>query len=257
MLIEILQKLRQSLEETRKTADQIRELCRVPAISIGVLHEGEVVFTGSVGMRDMNTQEAPDAESLYTVCSISKTFVSAALGILVHERKIKWTDPVGSYLPEFQAKGDPRIAKEATFNDFLRHSSGLADAIVRLLGPQGKVLVSKKEFIDVVNETPTNFQGHPAFNRDWVYSNVAYGLLTLVIEKIEGIPYAQFIEDRILTPLGMVDTVVSKQQLKSSRNVAQSYAQLSDNSWHRLDHEWTDESNSPLLGMVGVRSSGK
>lgn len=74
----------------------------MPSISIGILHEGEVIFTGSVGEQDVSSHEPANEETLYSICSISKTFVSAAIGILVDEGKLQWTDPVGRYLPEFK-----------------------------------------------------------------------------------------------------------------------------------------------------------
>jgi CubicO group peptidase (beta-lactamase class C family) len=110
--------------------EEIRKKCGVGSISVGVLHQGEVLFTGSTGDRDVAKQEKADNHTLYTLCSISKSFVAAAVGILVDRGKCNWTDPVGPYLPEFKTNGDPRVASEATFNDFLRHSGGLANPIV-------------------------------------------------------------------------------------------------------------------------------
>ncbi|KAJ4386490.1 hypothetical protein N0V93_009387 [Gnomoniopsis smithogilvyi] len=246
----------QSFLEARKIAEKIRSLCRVPAISIGVLHRGKLAFTDSVGVRDVGTDQKPDGDTIYTLCSISKTFVAAALGILVDQGKMDWADPVGKYLPGFRTEGDPTVAEKATFNDFLRHTSGLADPVVTLLGPNGTVLVSKSGLLDVVNETPTkDSEGKPYFNTTWKYSNVAYGMLTLVVEKLSGVSYADFVQDNILTPLRMDHTAVSNEQVESSNNVAKSYAKLSDDSLHELKYEWTSKENSPILGMIGIRSS--
>lgn len=215
------------------------------------------MLTDSVGVRDVETGQAPDGDTIYTLCSISKTFVSAALGILVDQGKMDWADPVAKHLPDFRTADDSPTAKEATFNDFLRHTSGLADPVVTLLAPNGKVLVPQNDLLGVVYDTPTmDAEGKPYFNSTWKYSNVAYGLLTLVIEKLSGVSYATFIQDNILTPLGMDHTAISEAQVKGSNNVAQSYAELSDGTWHKLDHEWTSEKNSPILGMIGIRSSG-
>lgn len=258
MLIPISKQTLQPFLDIHKTVEKLRPLCRVPAISIGILHHGKVVFTDSVGARDVDTGEAPDGDTIYTLCSVSKTFVSAALGILVDQGKMEWTDTVGRYLPEFRTPDDPQIAEDATFNDFLRHSSGLADPVVTMLGPKGTVLVPQHDFLGVVNQTPTkDSEGHSYFNRTWKYSNVAYGLLTLVIERISGVSYAKFVQDHILTPLEMHNTAISEEQLQNSNNVANPYVKLSDGSWHKLDHEWTSEKNSPFLGMIGIRSSGE
>ncbi|KAK4141246.1 beta-lactamase/transpeptidase-like protein [Dichotomopilus funicola] len=211
--------------------EEIRDKCGVGSISIGVLHQDEVLFTGSTGSRDVD-QEEPDSHTLYTLCSICKSFVAAAVGILVDQGKRKWTDAVGPYLAEFKAKGDSRVATEATFNDFLRHSGGLTNPIVTILGPEGR------------------------FNAAWEYSSVSYGPLALVIERLSGRRYADFVSEEILKPLGMNDTAVYKSQLASNSNLARSYVRLSDGSWCKQpEHEWTDELNTPILAMFGIRSS--
>jgi hypothetical protein len=237
--------------------EDIRKKCGVGSISVGVLHQGEVLFTGSTGYRDVVKQEKPDTHTLYTLCSISKSFVAAAVGILVDQGKCKWTDPVGPYLPEFKTKGDSRVATEATFNDFLRHSGGLANPIVNIIGPEGKVLVPEREFISVLNDTPTGSESFGSyFNATWEYSNVGYGLVGLVIERLSGKRYADFVTEEILKPLGMNDTVVHTSQLSLNGNVARSFVRLSDGSWfEQPEHEWTDELNTPLLAMIGIRSS--
>ncbi|KAI2462928.1 beta-lactamase/transpeptidase-like protein [Annulohypoxylon bovei var. microspora] len=238
---------------------EIRDKCGVGSISIGVIHQGKVIFTDSTGHRDVLKGLAPDINTLYTLCSISKSFIATAVGILVHRGKCKWTDTVGQYLPEFNPKGDVRVATKATFNDFLRHSGGLANPVVTLLGPEGKVLVSQEDFINVLNDTPTgNERFGSYYNRTWEYSNVSHGLVALVIERLSGRRYADFISEEILKPLGMNDTVVYKSRLSSDANIAHSYVRLSDGTWYKQpDHEWTDELNTPVLAMVGIRSSIK
>jgi len=237
--------------------EAIREKCGVGSISVGVLHHGEVLFTGSTGYRDVDKEEEADTHTLYTLCSICKSFVAAAVGILVDRGECDWTDPVGPYLPEFKAKGDPRVSTEATIYDFLRHSGGLANPVVTLLGPEGKVLVPEGDFINVLNDTPTGNESFgPYFNASWEYSNVAYGLIALVIERVSGKRFADFVSEEILEPLGMNDTAVYKSQVASNNNLARSFVRLSDGTWYKQpEHEWTDDLNNPILAMVGIRSS--
>ncbi|CAM1508138.1 Fc.00g049860.m01.CDS01 [Cosmosporella sp. VM-42] len=237
------------LQSSLKTIEEIRDLCRVPSISFGVLHEGRVIFAESVGFRDSVSKGRPNWQSLYTLCSVSKTFVSVAFGLLVDEGKISWADKVSKYLPEFEPKGD-----EPTFNDLFRHSGGLDNPVVSLLGPDGKVLVPQEKFISLLNDTPTEYKGKPLFGT-WAYSNVSYSLIVLVIEKVSGYNFSQLLQERVIDPLGMKHTAVTKSQLAKNSNIAYPHARLEDGSWKRLDHEWTDEKNTPVLGMIGIRSS--
>jgi CubicO group peptidase (beta-lactamase class C family) len=135
-----------------------------------VVHHGELVLTRSFGALDPRVENPvlPNHETLYTLCSISKTLVSAAVGILVEEGKLKWTDAVGAYLPEFKPKDDHRVATKATFNDFLRHSGGLSNPVITILAQEGKVLVPQRDFIELVNDAPTGgmFAGPQCPTRD-------------------------------------------------------------------------------------------
>ncbi|PNS21558.1 hypothetical protein CAC42_917 [Sphaceloma murrayae] len=150
---------------------QIRELCGVPSISVGVLHEGRVIHTKSVGYRDVERKLPADEDSLYLLASISKSFVTAALGILVDEGKPRWKDLVSKHLPDFNPSGDPRISQEADLIDLLRHSAGLSNPVVSQIEPQGAVQLHEEDFLELVNSAPTRDEDEQYFNREWVYSN--------------------------------------------------------------------------------------
>ncbi|KAK2592091.1 hypothetical protein QQS21_010197 [Conoideocrella luteorostrata] len=222
------QNIRTRVQSRVKDMDEIRSLCRVSSISVGILHEGKPNFEQNIVRRDDPSASCPDSQYLYTLCSVSKTFVSAALGILVEDGCLCWTDTVGQYLPNFNPVGDVDISEKATFNDILRHSGGLDNPVVSLLGPGGKVMVPQHDFMDVLNGTPTTRHGKTLFG-SWTYSNVGYALLALVVEEVSGEPFAQFVQSRILTPLGMNNTVVTAARIKESGAVAHSYAQ--DAGW--------------------------
>ena len=124
------QDLRERLHHALPTIKKLKNTCRVASISVGVVHENEVVFTESIGFRDVKRKLPAKPTTKYMTASISKTFTSAALGILVHEGKMKWTDKVSKVLKDFNPQGDSRISKEADFIDLLRHSSGMDNPVV-------------------------------------------------------------------------------------------------------------------------------
>ncbi|KAK0732170.1 beta-lactamase/transpeptidase-like protein [Lasiosphaeris hirsuta] len=240
-----------SIEDVRKT-------CRVSAISFGVMFQGELLFTKGVGLLDPRDSHSnpPDDKTLYTLSSVSKLFVTVALGVLVEDGLLRWDDPVGKYLDEFDPKDDERVATQATVADYLRHIGGLGNPVVSILGPGGKALVPQQDLIKVANETPNGHQGK-AYFKTWNYSNLAFGLLAIVIERASGSTFAAFLHERILQPLGMLNTAVTRDRVLDRADIAHGYAQMEDGSWVMLEHEWTSEDNSPVLGMVGIRSSVK
>ncbi|KAI1859459.1 hypothetical protein JX265_010462 [Neoarthrinium moseri] len=240
------------LDRLQGDIEKIRELCKVSSICYAVFHRGHFL-DGSVGLCDRENSRSPDRHTLYTLCSISKTFVAACIGILVEERKVEWTDTLEKLLPEYLPPGDDkRVSTEATLNDFFRHSSGLGNPVVTWLGPKGKVLVAEKGFIELLNDTPVG-----PFRSHWEYSNIGIGMMALIVQKVSGQRFADFLRERILRPLGMDDTAVSKSDVLESCNTAHPYVQLGDAKWVKVEHEWTSEDHTPILGMIGIRSSVK
>lgn len=226
---------------------------------MGAIHDGKLVWYGHAGSRCLTEGASitpPDSKTLYPLNSLSKVFVTQIFCMLVDERKVSWTDSIEKHLPAFKPKDDARVA-QATFDELFRCSAGLDNPVVPWLGPYGKVLIGADGFIDLLNDSPTRRKGKSLRNT-FVYSNMAYGLAVLVIEKIEKTPFAKLVQDRILDPLRMFNTAVTVAQTNNHRasgNIAQSYAPMDDGLWKPLDIEWTNENNGPVLGMLGIRSS--
>ncbi|KAF2494842.1 beta-lactamase/transpeptidase-like protein [Lophium mytilinum] len=229
------------LRSAEATIERILKLCRVPSISIGILHNGAKIYTKSFGYRDMEKQLSADEDT--------------AIGILVSAGKMKWTDPIRLHVPDFNPVGDRRIGKHATFTQILRHSGGLSNPVVSVLGPKGTVVLQSEDFMELANTSPTGNDKSQYYEQTWEYSNVGYGVVALAVERISGIPYAEFIQKELLDPLKLNRTVVTEEGSKSDDNVAYPYAQLDDGSWTRLSHEWTSEKNTPILAAFGKRSS--
>ncbi|KAL9097431.1 MAG: hypothetical protein Q9165_000327 [Trypethelium subeluteriae] len=204
----------------------------------------------SIRYSDRENEIRPDADTLYMLCSISKLFVVACVGILVDEGKLDWNRPVSEFLPGFETANNSKISESATFVDILRHTAGLSNPVVSILGPYGKVLLHEKDFMEAVNDAPAN-----TGDWTWEYSNIGYGIVAMVIQHVSGMRYSQFLRAKILEPLGMHSTAVTEEEVKRSTNIAFPYVQLENDAWEKLDYEWTSENNTPVLAAFGVRSS--
>ncbi len=73
----------------------------IPSASIGIVKDGELIFTGNYGVVEVGKKGAPDANTLYAIASNSKAFTSAIIRMLVQEGKLDWDDPIRKYLPYF------------------------------------------------------------------------------------------------------------------------------------------------------------
>ena len=99
----------------------IAKICQAagtPGASLGVLYDGEIVYTHHYGFRDVAQELPPDNETIYYLGSLSKAFTTAAVGLLVERDAISWDSSMSEVFPNFRHE-DPNITKEATVADFL------------------------------------------------------------------------------------------------------------------------------------------
>lgn len=264
------------LERIQGMTDEIaslQDICRVPSISIGVLHQNEVVATKSFGRRvcgEKDLDATPD--TAYLIASCSKIFLACAVGILVDEGKLHWDDPISKYVPDFNPVGDSRVKAEATIRQALCHTTGLGRQMPLALGIHGQVLVDESNFGGLVNQAPTHSadtsragDDEPARLKDalegttkheFLYSNFPLALVGLVVQNASGTRYSEFINGRIIQTLGLSQTITTREGFGTNQNTATGYAKLKDGTFAEVNTaNITDESHTPLLSFLGVRSS--
>ncbi|KAK0640055.1 Protein flp [Lasiodiplodia hormozganensis] len=194
---------------------------------------------------------------MYILASVTKGFTAAALGILVDEGKLQWDDLVSKHVPEFNPTGNPQIAKEADFYDLLRHTSGISHPVASWFGPHGTILLKEDDFFDMVNSVPTTSleDDEQYLNNYWIYGSASYGVAAKAVERLSGMRYSDFLQERIFGPLGMHRTAVTSAQVDGDSNIAFPYTKLQNGEWAKLHNEWTNENNTSIMGSIGLRSS--
>jgi CubicO group peptidase (beta-lactamase class C family) len=178
-----------------------------------------------------------------------------AIGILVGENRLAWGDPIRNHLPTFDPLGDPSIGEEATIIDVCRHSTGLGDASAILAGPGGTIFNKAEDHISLVNALPTANDSGQRFQKDWWYSNAAFGLLAQIVEKVSGMPFPEFLQKRIFQPLRMSHTNVMESVPEANANIAFPYVRLSDGSWSKIATSVASQAHGPVLASIAMRSS--
>ncbi|KAF4459673.1 penicillin-binding [Fusarium albosuccineum] len=249
--------MKERLEKAFKEVNELLEICGVASISIGVLHEGNTLFTRSVGLRNVEEDLPATPETTYLLASCSKSFLSAATGILVNEGKVAWNDPVSKHVPGFDPVGDPQIGAKATIRDALRHTTGLSRPQIFLLGPNCSIVAKEEDYVGLVNCAPTENDAGQRFNSWWWYNNLPYGLTSLALQNAAGKRYSDLLRERIIKPLGMNNTAVSAADLSANPDRAHGYAKLGNGDYVRLNtgDAYTTENHAPVLGFIGVQSS--
>ncbi|MFN5360079.1 MAG: serine hydrolase domain-containing protein, partial [Bacteroidota bacterium] len=185
---------------------------------------GEIIFEDYQGLYNRSTRQSIDSNSTFHLASISKTFTASAILRLYEQGKLNLNDPVETYIPGFPYKG-------IRIQLLLNHRSGLpkyehfmndtGTRLVRVKNKRGKWIYKKVYFRD-----PNRFKGL-ATNRDildymirhkiqpvaspdsrYQYCNTNYALLAMVIEKVTGRSYPDYLKDSLFTPLGMQNSFV-------------------------------------------------
>lgn len=169
-----------------------------PGMSVAVVQQGRVIFTQGYGMASIELSAPATANTVYETLSITKQFTAAAVMVLVGEGKIDLNQPVSKYLANL-----PSAWSGITVRHLLTHTSGIADYTgAPGWGQSARMDRPPLELVKTVFQTPLLFL--PGAQKK--YSNTNYYLLGMMIEKISGMAYGDFLAQRIFGPLGMTST---------------------------------------------------
>jgi len=165
-----------------------------------VARKGNVIYSGSFGVKDLGTKDSLNINSLFQIASVSKTFTAMAVMLLVEDGVLKLEQEVTDFFPDFPYSG-------VTIKDLLTHRSGLPKYLYtteEIWKDAG--LKTNKDVLKHLIEDQPNRQGNP--DRFFAYNNTNYALLPLIIEQASGMPFNDFMQVRIFDPLGMKDTYI-------------------------------------------------
>lgn len=184
----------------------------VPGVSIGIVKDGQLVFTGNYGVKEVGKNEKPDSNTLYAIASNSKAFTSAIIGMLVQEGKMGWNDKVTDHLPYFSLYDDPWISANVTIRDLLSHRVGLGTFSGDVIWYKSEA--DAEELIKRAGKVPQAYD----FRSGYGYSNLMYITAGEVIRKVTGKSWGDNVQERILKPLGMDRTITTAKNLEKKGN---------------------------------------
>jgi CubicO group peptidase (beta-lactamase class C family) len=191
----------------------------VPGIAVAVVKDGQIVMSKGYGVSSMITKAPVDANTLFGIGSNTKAFTTAALGLLVDEGKLRWDDKVTDYIPEFKMY-DPYVTAEFTVRDLLTHRSGLSLGIGDLMMWPDSADFTVKDIIHNLRY----FKPVSSFRSKYDYDNNLYVVAGEVVTRVSGQPWADFVETRLLKPLGMSRSATGFARLPNPSNVINGHA---------------------------------
>jgi CubicO group peptidase (beta-lactamase class C family) len=195
--------------DTASLADQVDAHVRLvmaawpdqPALGVAVVKDGQPVLTRGYGVRRQGEAQGVDQHTLFAIASNTKNVTAAALAILVDEGKVKWDEPVRTYLPGFTLS-DPVIGERITVRDTLSHRAGFGLGAGDLLfwpnSPR-----TRAEIMAAVPFVPIE----DGFRANYHYCNLMFVVAGEVIAAVSGMPWEVFVQTRILDRVGMGETV--------------------------------------------------
>lgn len=205
------------LDKLDKYFEQTAKDWGIPGMSVGIVKDGEIVFSKGYGLMDAAKTPKPDGNTLYAIASNTKAFTSFMIAQLVEEGKLNWNDKVQEHLPYFELY-NPFVSAEVTIKDLLCHRVGLGTFSGDIIWYKSDL--TSEEIIRRVKYLEPQF----AFRDGYGYSNLMYITAGEVIKKVTGKSWGENVQERILNPLEMDRTIYSLKELDSKGNFATPHA---------------------------------
>lgn len=170
----------------------------IPGLAVAVIRNGQVVVAKGFGKANVELDVPVTENTVFQLASVTKQFTATAILLLVQEGKLGLDDKVSGRLPNL-----PATWANVTIRQLLTHTSGIKNYTeTKDFGKRSRYDYTQDEMLKLVTDAPLDFPSGSKFN----YSNTGYFLLGMVIEKVSGRSYGEFVQQRIFQPLGMTAT---------------------------------------------------
>ena len=192
-------------------------LLSAPGCALGVYQNGRLTKFASSGAADVASGRAMNADTQFYAASVSKQFTTLAAMQLVEKGKLRLDDDIRTYLPEL-----PDYGHKVSVAMLMNHTAGIRDSLdlLYLSGHSDVAAASRAEALKLtLAQTATKFQ--PGTRYD--YSNGGYLLLSEIIERVSGEPFAAYVNRAVLKPIGMNRSFVMAGARSTDTNIARGY----------------------------------
>jgi CubicO group peptidase (beta-lactamase class C family) len=193
--------LQDALKAADAVADAFLEGKHIPGVAYGVVAGGELIHSRGIGSLRVGETAPPDADSVFRIASMTKSFTAATVLSLRDEGRLSLDDPIGRHVPELADLPLPTAdSRPLTVRQLLTMSAGLATDDPWGDRQQGLDLAAFSELL----RGPLTFAWAPGTRFE--YSNLGYGILGRLITNVAGAEYRDVVRERVLRPLGMDST---------------------------------------------------
>ena len=216
-----------------------------PGCAVAIARDGVLQYARGYGMANLEHGIPITPDSAFHTSSMAKQFTAFAIGLLVQEGKLAWTDPVGKYLPEM-----PDAARAITIEQLVHHTDGLREQgqMLNLAGWRGDDLYTEGDIVWILGrQQRLNFEP----GTEIVYGNAAYTLLAVIVRRVAGQSLKDYAAAHIFKPLGMQDTHFRDDHTAMVARRAAAYSPRAGGGWAisipNIDHY----GSTSLISNVG------
>lgn len=213
----------------------------MPGAAVMVIRYGKPVLTRSYGLANVDEGTRIEPGTNFRLASITKQFTATSILMLVERGELNLDDSIRMHFPEFSD-----FADDITIRHILQHTSGIRD-YEPLYGDQFPRQVTDRGVVEIISRTDSAiFEPGSAYS----YSNSGYAILAVLVEKLSGMSFPEFLHENIFVPLDMSGTVAFVDGATTVGNRAFGY-RITDSGVDYADQSaW-----SAVLGDGGVYSS--
>jgi CubicO group peptidase (beta-lactamase class C family) len=197
------ERLSRAFPEIDRIMREFVERAHVPGAAWGIVLDGRLAHSGTAGYRDLASKAPVETDTVFRIASMTKSFTAMAILKLRDEGRLSLEDPAEKYVPElhglvYPTSDSPRI----TIRHLLSHAEGFPED-----NPWGD-----RQLADTDEQLSRTMRGGIPFSHApgvaYEYSNYGFAILGRIVSNVSGVPYADYVQRTILTPLGMASTTL-------------------------------------------------
>lgn len=199
-----------------------------PGAVVLVLKDGKTLLRSGYGLANIEARQALQPDMVFRIGSITKQFTSTAILKLAEEGKIKLTENITTYLPNFKTPGGVTV----TVEQLLNHTSGLKSytSLPDVMTKENKAkAITVPAMLDLIAGKPMDFEPGATM----LYNNSGYFLLGAIVEKVSGMTYEEYLAKNFFKPLGMKSTYTSDTKISK---LTTGYTPASEDSFAVADY---------------------
>jgi CubicO group peptidase (beta-lactamase class C family) len=226
--------------------EKFRQESGIPGLLFGVVIDGDIALVQGLGVRDRTSNDAVTPDTVFRIASMTKSFTAMAILKLRDEGRLSLDDPASRWIPPLSRWHYPtRDTRPITVRDLLTHGAGFPED-----NPWGdRQLATSEEQLTRWLENGLPFSTPP--DTAFEYSNYGFALLGRIVSRASGVPYRDFVEKRILVPLGMKASTLEPGAVPAG---------LRATGYRRSDNSYAEEpslANGAFGSMGGMLTSGR